>query len=87
MLPTSVTRWLDYFSIFGHFQHQNLPNRMKVDKIGRFKFRQTLKNPSENCPKDFKILPKMAKFRQIWSHCYLPIASRQFVFNFLPRKE
>ena len=80
MLPTSVTRWLDYFSIFGHFQHQ-------IDKIGKFKFRQTLKKPSEKCPKDFEILPKMAKFRQIWSHCYLPIASRQFVFNFLPRKE
>ena len=39
----SVTRWVDYFSIFGHLENKKLPNSKKLAK-SHFKFSQIL-NP------------------------------------------
>ena len=57
----SVTRWLDYFSIFGHLQNWKLAQKChKFPKVGST-FYQIRNKPS-------KICQKLIKICQIWSH-------------------
>ena len=61
-LSSSVTRFLDYFSTFGHLHQWKFAQKYpKFAKVGS-KFYQTL----ENLP---KILPKLQNFAKIGSLC------------------
>ena len=64
----SVTRWLDCFLRFGHFLRRKSAyyhkNVAKVD----LKYAKYWNNHKKDS-KYFDILHKLAKFRQIWSHC------------------
>ena len=60
-LVSSVTRWLDYVTNFGHLLQWNLTQYHNLfAKVGS-KFCQILEQPSKNCQ-------RLLKFR-IWSHC------------------
>ena len=43
-IATSVTRWLDYFALFGSSQYSNLPKKFKIAKVG-FKICQAYNKP------------------------------------------
>ena len=63
----SVTRWLYYFSIFGHQQQWKISPIMYQISKSRLNVLQIRNKLSKFCQRhDF--LAKMAKFRQIWSH-------------------
>ena len=63
----SVTRWLDYFSIFGHLQKWKLAQLChKFAKVGSA-FYQMGNEQSKILP-DLKSFAQLAKFCQIWSH-------------------
>ena len=70
--PSSVTRWLEF--VFKVWIFKTLKNccfgKMFV-KVG-WKFCPKLNKPSKDWPKSFQNLGKVAKFRQIWSHCDQP---------------
>ena len=64
----SVTRWLHYFSKFGHLHQRKFAQwHTKFAKVGP-KICQIVNKPSK-IAQDFKVFAKVAKFRQIWSHC------------------
>ena len=68
---TNVTRWLYYFSVFGHFhQWKSAQWHTKFVKIG-LKVCQ-IKNKLSKIAKDLIDFAKVAKLRQIWSHCCWP---------------
>ena len=56
-LGGSVTRWVDYFSLFGFIQQLKFPqNWSKVANVGS-KFCQTLNKPSKVCKRFLKVCP------------------------------
>ena len=59
--PSSVTRWLYFYSIFGHLQQWQFALWHKNDKVGTNIF-QILNKLSKNCPNTFIFLPKWQKF-------------------------
>ena len=66
--PFSVTRWRNYFPIFGHllqWKYAQWPNKIpKVcSNIGQMLYKPGKFN------KHLKHLAKVAKFYQVWSHC------------------
>ena len=64
----SVTRWQNCFSIFGRLQQLKCAQQhTKFGKTGS-KFSPILNN-LQNIAQNFLIFAKVAKFRQIWSHC------------------
>ena len=66
----SVTRWLDYFSTFGHLhQWKFAQSHTKFAKEGTNIY-QMVNIPLKIAPKTLKIFLKVSKFRQIWSHCW-----------------
>ena len=62
LLPTSVTRWLDYVSIFGLLQRRYLTQKLDKFAMVGLTFYQIRNKQSIIC----QIL---VNFRQIWSHC------------------
>ena len=65
----SVTRWLAYFSTFGLCINENLPNGIQsLPKLVQ-DFPKKKINP-QKFAQDFEDFAKIAKFRQIWSHCW-----------------
>ena len=64
---TSVTRWLDYISTFGHLNQRKFAQwYTNFAKVGP-KFCQIIYKASK-IAQDFEDIAKVAKFRQIWSH-------------------
>ena len=64
------TVWPDdqiVFSIFGHFQHWNLPKSIQNVQTRVKNFAQNQLN-LQYIAKDFYIFAKVVEFRQIWSH-------------------
>ena len=65
----SVTRWLNCFFKFGHFNNRNLPNGiifLPKQALNLANYQINL----QKIAKDFQNFTKVAKFRQIWSHCW-----------------
>ena len=65
----SVTRWVDYFSIFGYYTNETLPNCNFCQN--RFKILRNTKKTFEKLPQTIRNLCQNGKFRQIWSNCVL----------------
>ena len=71
----NVTRWLNNFFIFGHFQQRQFPKKCKrmpnwVLNFAKYKIMH------KNSQKSFN-----TKFCQIWSHCLCVIVYMGFGFN------
>ena len=65
-VATSVTKQLNYFSIFGHLQQWNLAQQCRKFTNVCSTFCQIRNKPSNNCP--IEVIAKVAKFHHIWSH-------------------
>ena len=62
----SVTRWLYYYSVFGHYINDYLPTSIKTPNLVQ-KFAKYEK-ATQKIPKDFLNFAIVTKFCQIWSH-------------------
>ena len=67
----SVTRWLDYFFIFGHFQQRKFAKKHKHFANLSTKFCQIPNYARKEFQKYFNTLANVAIFRQIWSHWFM----------------
>ena len=70
LIVDSVTRWLDYFSILGHYNSGNSPKSIKIYQRW-CKILPTTNLSFWKMPKDLQNIAILAKFRQIWSHWLL----------------
>ena len=63
----SVTIWIDFYTIFGHLQQIRFSPINIFFKSRSIILPNTKKNP-QILQNTFESLPKVSKFRQMWSH-------------------
>ena len=64
---SSVTWWIDNFSILGHYNNGNLPKIITIYQR-RYKILSNTSLSFQKLYKDLQNITQLAKFRQSWSH-------------------